>query len=202
MSVKDKSQEKFQVQIITRLDIDSSQINRDKIINLLRKQRRKVPIISINCHDAEIASWAAQDNRVDILTFPINKIGKLFSRSIAKLMIKFPKFLEISLSNLYIISERHQIPAFRQVKQALKLAQQKNVPVIINSGSKNVDELRHPLELVSLAYQFFKDPPVDSISTIPNKFVKENLLKISTDYISPGIYRVSSHYENNSEEEE
>ena len=54
------------LELINRLDIDSSKISKEKIVQVLRRERRNYPIISIRCIDSEIVGWAAQDNRIDI----------------------------------------------------------------------------------------------------------------------------------------
>ncbi len=191
------------LEVIDRLDVDSSKIPKEKIIQILRRERRNYPIISVKCFDPEIVGWASQDNRIDILVFPFNQISKLFTRSIAKLMIKFTKNLELSLSELYLAPERLQIPMFRQVKQALKIAQIKSVPVIINSGATAPIELRSPLELHSL-FQVLsskKEPIFESICEIPSKLLTRNQVKISQDYLAPGIYKARKRISQLEEEE-
>ena len=179
------------IEIIPRLNIDQQDGTKDKIISILRKKRRKIPIIAITCYDSEITSWAAQDNRIDIVNFPLPLIGRLFTRSIAKLMIKFNKKLELSLVDLYNVPERHQIPILRHLQQALNIAVTKKVPLIFNTGSKTKFELKAPLDLAALAQHLL--PPqinaVDAISYIPFKLSQENLVKTSEDYISPGVYK-------------
>ncbi len=179
-----------QVEIIPRLDIDQPEIKKDKITAILRQQRRKIPIIAIKCHDPEITSWAAQDNRIDIINFPLHQIGRLFTRSVAKLMIKFHKNLEISLVNLYSIPERQQIPILRHLQQALTIAVLKQVPLIFNSGSTTKFHLKTPLDLAALA-QFLLPRQIntlDTISKIPSRLIHKNIVKTSEDYISPGVY--------------
>ena len=61
------------------------------------------------------------------------------SRSIAKLMAKFQKHLEIQLAELYSLPERQQIPALRQIRSALEIAIRKNIPILFNSGSRRLD---------------------------------------------------------------
>ncbi|MHA2096172.1 MAG: RNase P subunit p30 family protein [Candidatus Hodarchaeales archaeon] len=191
------------IELVNRLDIDSSKISKEKIVQILRRERRNFPIISVKCTDPEIVGWAAQDNRIDILVFPQQLIGKLFSRSIAKLMIKFVKYLEISLSDLYLSPERIQIPMFRQIRQAIEIAQIKSVPIIINSGAANQTQVRSPWDLISLSQVLFskKEPPLEAISTTPNKLLSSNQVKISNDYLAPGFFRATENNNHVQEEE-
>lgn len=187
--------EEYPIEIIKRLDIDGKELAKNQIIPILRKQRRSTPLITIKCYDPELTGWAAQDNRVDILSFPINKIGKLFTNSVAKLMIKFEKYLELSLANLYLSPEKLQIQAIRQIKQAMNIAKKKKVSIIVNSGSTSVDQLRSPWELISLFQTLTssKDSQIDSLSKIPYKLVSKNKVKISSDYIAPGIFKLKEN---------
>ncbi len=198
-----KFSDNHSLELVNRLDIDASKVPKEKIVQILRRERRNFPIISVKCSDSEIVGWAAQDNRIDILVFPPHQISKLFTRSIAKLMIKFAKHLEISLSELYLSPERTQIPVFRQIRQALEIAQIKSVPIIVNSGASNQSELRSPYDLASLAQVLFskKEPPLNSLSTIPTHLLSRNQIKISKDYLAPGIYLAPERDINIQEEE-
>ncbi|MHA2243387.1 MAG: RNase P subunit p30 family protein [Candidatus Hodarchaeales archaeon] len=180
------------IRIYERLDIGFNNESKAQIVSILRQRRRKIPIIAVTCLTPELTAWAAQDNRVDILKFPVFKMGKLMSRSIAKLMIKFQKHLEIPLSELYSLPERQQIPALRQIRSALRIATRKNVPIIFNSGSNTVDQMRTPLELASLGQVLLSTstPSLDSLSIIPQRLLQQNLLKISPNYITPGVYKI------------
>jgi len=196
--------EEYPIEIITRLDIDGKVQTKNQIIPILRKQRRNTPLIAIKCYDPELTGWAAQDNRIDILSFPINQIGKLFTNSVAKLMIKFEKHLELSLANLYLSPERMQIQVIRQIKQAMNIAKKKKVSLIVNSGSTSVNQLRSPWELISLTQTLTlsEDNQIDSFSKIPFKLVSKNKVKVSSDYIAPGVFKVTENSIHILEEEE
>ncbi|MFX0086064.1 MAG: RNase P subunit p30 family protein [Candidatus Hodarchaeota archaeon] len=180
------------IRIYTRLDIGMKNESKEQITTILRHRRRTVPIIAVTCLTPEITAWAAQDNRVDIIKFPILQIGKLMTRSVAKLMVKFEKNLEIALSDLYNLPERQQIAAIRQIRFALGIAKKKGVPIIFSSGSSKAKQLRSPQELISLSQVLLEEStlPLDSLSKIPNNLLKQNLLKISPNYILPGVFKV------------
>ena len=192
------------VELISRLDIDGQSTTRNQIIPILRKKRRNFPIIAIKCYDSELTGWAAQDNRIDIINFPLNQVGKLFTNSVAKLMIKFEKRLEMSLTDLYLAPEKVRIRLIRQMKQAMQLANRKRVSLIINSGSSYTNHLRTPWDLISLSQTICNSNTsyIDSISTIPKKLVSLNKVKVSSDYLGPGVFKISEISKNLFEEEE
>ena len=192
------------IKIHERLDIGLNNESKAQMTSMLSYKRREIPIISVTCLTPDITAWAAQDNRVDILKFPIFQTGKLMSRSIAKLMVKFQKCLEIQLCELYSLPERQQIPALRQIRSAVEIAIRKNVPILLSSGSTKPDQLRSPRELASLGQMFLKNSisSLDSLSVIPQQLLEKNLLKINPDYIAPGVFKVSASLNNLIEEEE
>ncbi|MHA1971650.1 MAG: RNase P subunit p30 family protein [Candidatus Hodarchaeales archaeon] len=200
---KEKSNHNLELEginIFYRLDLGLEKETKDEILKILRIQRRQYPIIAILCDNADLAAWAAQDNRIDILKFPILTFSKLFSDSVAKLMVKFNKTLEINLSEIYCSNERFLIPIFRETRQAINLAIKKHVPIIFSSGARNPHEVRNPRELIALAHLLSGDETIalDGLSSVPSKLLSRNLFKISSDYIVPGVHHITS---NNLEEE-
>ncbi|NHJ00510.1 MAG: hypothetical protein EAX86_00130 [Candidatus Heimdallarchaeota archaeon] len=185
------------LRVFLRLNLGENNETKEQLATILSKQRRNFSIISINCNTPDIAAWASQDNRVDLVTFPVLSFGKLMTRSVANLMLKFEKTLEISLASIYRLPERLYIPAFRQLAKALDITQKKHIPTVFNSGAKNIFEIRSPKELISL-FQLVSNeihPPLDGISDIPMELRKRNMVKISPDYVSPGIYRIYHNFE-------
>ncbi|MFW9906351.1 MAG: RNase P subunit p30 family protein [Candidatus Thorarchaeota archaeon] len=187
-----------------RLDIGLNDESKAQMTSSLSHKRREVPIIAVTCLNPDLTAWAAQDNRVDILKFPIFQIGKLMTRSIAKLMVKFEKSLEIQLCELYSLPERQQIPALRQIRSAVKIAIRKKVPILVSSGSSRPDQMRSPRELASLSQIILSDSTLslNSLSTVPQQLIKTNLIKTSPAYIAPGVFKITSPLLQSFDEEE
>ncbi len=180
------------VNVYPRLDIGLNHETKRDLITILKQQRRNYPIIAVTCFKPEIAAWAAQDNRVDMLNFPIFKTAQLMTRSVAKLMIKFDKHFEIALSDLYTLPTRQQISALRHIQSALEIASQKKVPIIFDSGSRTPNQMRSPRELAALGQLVSMTPTLslDQLSILPKNLIKRNLLKISPSYIAPGVFKI------------
>jgi RNase P/RNase MRP subunit p30 len=182
------------ISMYERLDIGLNNESKTQMTSLLSHKRREIPIIAVTCLNPDLTAWAAQDNRVDILRFPLFQTGKLMTRSIAKLMVKFEKCLEIQLCEFYSLPEKQQIPALRQIRSAVGIAIRKKVPILVSSGSTMPDQMRSPRELASLSKMILDDSTLslNSLSTIPQQLVKKNLTKISPDYIAPGVFKINS----------
>ena len=185
------------LRVYLRLNLGEKNETKEQLAAILSAQRRNYPIISIYATTPDIAAWAAQDNRVDLITFPTLNFGRLMTRSIAKLMVKFEKLLEVNLAHIYQLPDRYLIPAFRQYLKALDIAYKKEVPVVFNSGARSLFEIRSPKELVFLAQVLSNEtsPRLDEISRIPIELRTRNNLKISSDYVSPGVFRIQGGME-------
>jgi RNase P/RNase MRP subunit p30 len=192
------------VRVYPRLEIGLKHETKRDLTTILQQQRRNYPIISVTCFKPEVAAWAAQDNRVDILSFPIFQTAQLMTRSVAKLMIKFNKHFELALSELYTLPTRLQISALRHIQSALEIASQKKVPIIFNSGSRMPNQMRTPRDLAALGQliSFTLALSLDQLSLIPRNLIKRNLLKISPNYITPGVFKIPFGSNTRPEEEE
>jgi RNase P/RNase MRP subunit p30 len=188
--------------VFQRIDIGLNEEDKKNLTSILRQQRRSFPIIAITCTTPDIAAWAAQDNRVDILKFRPFEIGKLLSRSVTKLMSRYEKHLEISLSDLYVLPYRTHIATIRNIRSAFTEILRKHVSYVFTSGASRLDHLRTPRELVSLGQILLNEPflPLDAISTTPQNLLMRNFQKISPDYVIPGVFK--GNPPNNHEHEE
>jgi len=188
--------------VFQRIDIGLHEKNKANLISIIRQQRRQIPIIAMTCTTPDIAAWAAQDNRVDILKFRPFEIGKLLNRSVAKLMNKYQKHLEISLIDLYAFPYRTHIATIRNIRNALIMVLRKHISFIISSGSARLDQLRTPRELASLGQILLNNTPLplDALSTTPRNLLTQNLQKIVPEYVIPGVFKTPSP--NNHELEE
>lgn len=189
--------------VFQRLDIGLHEKNKAVLISVLRQQRRHIPIIAITCMTPDIAAWAAQDNRVDILKFRSFEIGKLLSRSVAKLMSKYHKHLEISLIDLYTLPYRTHIATIRNIRNAFTMILRKHVSYIFSSGAARLDHLRTPRDLASLGQILLNDTllPLDALSTTPHHLLTQNLRKIGPEYVIPGVFERFPPIYHESEEE-
>lgn len=190
----DSLEEKYSIKIFPKLFLGLETQNKEKIINSLRIKRKQFPVVSMNCESAELASWAAQDNRIDVISIPYLKLGRLVSISLLNLMNKFHKCFEIPLSELYIRPDR-RIQVIRHLTKSIQLMKLKKVPLIFSSGGNNLNELRSPLQLSTVGQLLTKGkvPERDSISSIPLNLINLNLKKISDSYIQPGVWKYEAN---------
>ena len=86
----------------------------------------------------------------------------------------------------------------------MNIAKKKKVSLIVNSGSTSVNQLRSPWELISLTQTLTlsENNQIDSLSKIPFKLVSKNKVKVSSDYIAPGVFKVTENSKQILEEEE
>ncbi|MFW9855803.1 MAG: RNase P subunit p30 family protein [Candidatus Thorarchaeota archaeon] len=189
--------------VFQRIDIGLNDNDKAKIISTLRQKRRHFPIIAITCATPDITAWAAQDNRIDILKFRPFEIGKLLTRSVAKLMNNHNKCLEISLADLYTLPYRSHIAAIRNIRNAFTEIIRKHVSYIFSSGAANIEHLRTPRELASLGQILLNSTqlPLNALSVTPHSLLTQNLRKITPDYVIPGVFKVNPSNQPKFEEE-
>ncbi|MFW9779145.1 MAG: RNase P subunit p30 family protein [Candidatus Heimdallarchaeota archaeon] len=179
--------------IIYRIDFGENDNDKARVISVLRQQRRQFPIIAITCATPDVTAWAAQDNRIDILKFHPFEIGKLLTRSVAKLMNDHNKCLEVSLTDIYTLPYRSHIAAIRNIRNAFAMILQKHVSYIFSSGATSIEHIRTPRELASLGQILLKNAhlPLDALSVTPQSLLTQNLRKINPEYVIPGIFKIN-----------
>ena len=166
--------------------------NLKAVISPLRPQRE---VLALNCPTPLITKWAAQDQRIDLLNFPISDIRRLFDNSTAKTIASFEgtKAVELNIGNLIYSPLGRRMGILRAYRHIVSLAIKKECPFVLSSGATTSYELRGPLDLASLAtiFQCTLTLAKDALSVIPFQILKRNLEKRRGEQISPGIERVN-----------
>ena len=165
-------------------------------ISPLRPRR---DIISVLCINPLITKWAANDDRVDLLSFPASDIRKLLDKSTINSIIssEFTKAVEINIAPLIKMPLGRRMNVLRSYSHVLKLVMKKKCPFVIVSGATHPYELRGPRELAAIASLFGLDyyDAIKGLSSIPNEIVRRNISKLEGSIVSPGIEIISSKKE-------
>lgn len=156
---------------------------RGDLLRSLRENRGKFEVITVLCENLEVALVAARDSRVDTLIIP-PKPRFRFDKGVAALIrnkveLPFSYFLDNKLAFLETALDIVEILG-------------RKIELIVSSGASGVLGLRGPRELASLLQVLGVDleRALDSVSKIPEKLLKENLLKLSKRYVSRGVIKL------------
>ncbi len=191
-----KKAENFNLELYRRIDLSPKNV--EDLKNKLRQFRRKCEILSVKCVEKKICTWAARDRRVDILNFPSFEYLKNFTESTANLAVEGETAIEIWFKQFLGVRGIKRARLIAETRRVAKIALEKGVKIVIDSGAGNIFEMRAPRELGALGYLL--DIPEKhmelAISETPLNIIKTNLCKLSPNFVLPGVEIVDMEEEN------
>ena len=175
--------EENKLEIYRKLVLEPS--GRKELLRNLRENRGKYEVISIICRNLDTALVAARDSRVDTLIIPPNP-GYRLDKGVAALLkhrVELP-------FNWFLSQETRDAFLSTAIKIMKFLAGKRGV--IVSSAASSSLELRGWRELASLleVLGMNTQQALDSISIIPQEILRENLLKLSPNYIARGVLKI------------
>jgi len=176
------------LEFVSRVDFKPR--NTEDLMRFLRKNRRRLEIISIICDDKEIARQAAKDRRVDLLNFPsLDYHKRFFDRAEAELASTALAALEIDLRQLLILEGPPRVRLLSNIRREVALAQEFHIPIVVSSGISESHLMRMPKDLASLCYLFGlkQTEALNALSTNPVTLIERNRQKLNSKFVAPGI---------------
>jgi RNase P/RNase MRP subunit p30 len=174
--------------LVCRVDIIPKSTN--ELLASLRRLRRKFEVVSVLCMSKPVARQAAKDRRVDVLSFSVVKQrNKFFDSAEAELASESSSSLEIDMSALLSLEGFLRIRLISSLRREVAIAKSFRVPVVISSGATNEYLLRGPHDYSALAMLFDMDSSFafSALSEVPWSIVERNRLKLSPDFVAPGL---------------
>ncbi len=151
--------------------------------------RRFVMIVAVPLRSVQLANWAADDARVDLLTLSgISKEESLKS-STARLAASSGTALEVQMASLLTNFGLDRSRAIKTFRESIRIAQSAGMPIILSSGAKSPMMLRSPRAMLHIARLLGIDDPdfMENMSHTIEKMLSQNQRKLSNDYIAPGM---------------
>jgi len=173
---------------VSRVDLTPQ--NTHELLANVRRLRRKFEIVAVLCISKPIARQAAKDRRVDVLSFPVAKPrNRFFDIAEAELASESSSSLEIDMAPLLSLEGFLRIRLISSLRREVAIAKSFRVPVIISSGATSDYLLRKPHDYSALAMLFDMDSSsaLKALSQVPQGIVKRNRLKLSPDFVAPGL---------------
>jgi RNase P/RNase MRP subunit p30 len=173
---------------VTRTDLTPR--NPGELLSSLRRFRRKFEVISVKCNSKPVARQAAKDHRVDLLSYSgTQPRDRLFDAAEAELASSSSASLEIDMSTLLSLEGFLRIRLLSSFRRETALAKSFHVPVVLSSGATDESLLRRPCDYLALATLFDLDASVatKAFSENPYSLVQRNRLKLSPDFVAPGL---------------
>lgn len=163
-----------------------------KGINSVRKQinniRRKTVIISVDLKSIDIANWAIEDNRIDLLTVDPTQENRLRD-STARLASVSNACLEIQIAPLLKTTGLNRSKILKSYREAVSTARDAGMDIIVTSGATHPLGLRSSVAMVHIGMLLGMDRAYaeSSVSTIPKSIIERNVKKLQPEFVSSGI---------------
>jgi RNase P/RNase MRP subunit p30 len=170
--------------------VDLAPRNANDLLTSLRILRRRFEVVSVVCTSKPVARQAAKDRRVDLLSFPVDRTrGVFFDRAQAELASKSSASLEIDLGAVLSLEGFWRIRLLSSLRRDVAVAKSFHVPIVISSGATDEYLLRRPRDYSALTRLFDLDSSLASkaLSENPLSIVQRNRLKLSPDFVAPGL---------------
>jgi len=170
--------------------VDLAPKNTRELLTSLRRLRRKFEVVSVLCTSKPVARQAAKDRRVDVLSFPVARPrDRFFDCAEAELASESSSSLEIDMAPLLSLEGFLRIRLISSLRREVAIAKSFRVPIVISSGTTNDYLLRGPHDYSALAVLFDMESALalSALSEVPFHIVERNRLKLSPDFVAPGL---------------
>jgi RNase P/RNase MRP subunit p30 len=184
--------EEFGIDFVTRIELVPK--SSSELLGSLRRFRRQFEVVSVSCGSKPLARQAAKDRRVDLLCFPGFEWKKrFFDKGEAELASRSGAAFEIDLASVLASEGFLRVSLISSLRREVATAKSHRVPLVLSSGATDLLLLRKPEDYASLALLFDLDSSsaLGAVSKNPVDIVERNRIKLSQDYVAPGVRLVS-----------
>lgn len=173
--------------VLKRVNISAKRFSSFK--KRVAQERRRTAVIAVPLSgNLEIVNWAAEDNRVDLITLDPRKNHQLRSTT-ASLAANGATALELQFNHLLRTSGIARSKILKRYREALRTAIDAAMPVVLTSGAQEALELRAPVSIRHigslLGIEF--EGTRTALLKYTESMVEKNLKKLANDFIAEGI---------------
>ena len=173
--------------LFTRADLPESGLRAAK--RAVKEARSSAAVVAIPLRGVDIANWAAEDERVDLLTLDKPNNECILRESTAKLAAVSGAALEIPIRPLLKSAGLARSKVIKVFRENVHTAVGAKMQVILSSGSRNVMSMRSPTAmryaglLLGMDWHYTKT----AVHEGPQGIIDRNRKRLSPDFIEPGI---------------
>ncbi|MHA2358676.1 MAG: RNase P subunit p30 family protein [Candidatus Thorarchaeota archaeon] len=174
------------ISLLKRTDVSGRGLNSIKkhIVNA----RKQAMIVAVPLTTVDIANWAAEDKRVDLLTLEPSREHR-FRDSTARLAASSGTCLEIQftpLLNLVGLNRSKIIKAFRE---AVEIATSAGMSIILSSGAKHPMQMRSTMAMrhIGLLLGMNSKYAETVVCKTPFEILERNLRRLGPEFIAEGV---------------
>jgi len=161
-------------------------------LNSIKKQianvRKQSMIVAIPLTTVEIANWAAEDTRVDLLTLEPSREHR-FRDSTARLAAFSGTCLEIQFEPILNSVGLNRSKIIKAFREAVKTATDAGMSVVISSGAKHPMQLRSAMAMrhIGLLIGMTSKYAETVVSKTPFEILERNQRRLSPDFVGEGV---------------
>ena len=173
--------------IITRVDLPSGRLNALK--NQIKRVRKQAVVISAPVGAIDVTNWAAEDDRVDLLTLAEPSRENGLRSTTAGLAAESGTALEIPIRPLLLNTGLVRSKVLKIYREAYRTAYTAGMSVVISSGATEYILLRSPRAIQCICHLLGMEEGLTKKAVIeaPDRIVMDNLQHLSSEFVSPGI---------------
>lgn len=172
--------------VLKRVDISGNSLK------TVRKQvdsvRRNAMIVSVKLTSIDLANWAAEDQRVDLITVD-HSLEYRFRDTTARLAAESDTALEIRFEPLLRLAGLNRSKVIKIYRETVRTAIEAGMQVVLSSGAKQPLQLRSPMamryicELLGMESKYAEN----AVKQAPLEIVERNRERCSSGYVADGM---------------
>ncbi|MHA2025439.1 MAG: RNase P subunit p30 family protein [Candidatus Thorarchaeota archaeon] len=172
--------------VVKRADVLSRGL--DSVRKQTTRIRSNTMIIAVPLTTVEIANWAAEDNRVDLLTLDPSRNNQM-RESTARLAASSGTGLEIQFTPLLNLIGLNRSKIIKVYREAIKTATDAGMPVILSSGAKHPLNMRSSMAMrhIGLLLGLESKLAETVVSSTPFEILERNQRRLSPNFVGEGI---------------
>jgi RNase P/RNase MRP subunit p30 len=172
--------------ILKRADVSGRELK--SVRKQVDNARRHSMIVSAKLASVGVVNWAAEDQRVDLLTLDHSQEYRLRD-STARLAATYDTALEIRFDPLLHLAGLNRSKVIKVYRESVRTAIDSGMQVILSSGAshplnmRSAMAIRHLGELLGMESKYAEN----AINQAPLDIVERNRRRLSSDYIAEGV---------------
>ncbi|MFW9809842.1 MAG: RNase P subunit p30 family protein [Candidatus Thorarchaeota archaeon] len=172
--------------VLKRFDVSGRGLN--SIKKQVTSARKQSMIVSVPLTTIEIANWAAEESRVDLLTLDPSREHR-FRDSTARLAVDSGTCLEIQFAPLLDSVGLSRSKIIKTFREAVHTAMSGGMPVVLSSGAthplqmRSVMAMRYIGTLLGMTSKYTET----AVCEVPFEILEKNQKKLNPDFVAEGV---------------
>jgi len=152
------------------------------------KTRRKAMIVSVPLRSIDVVNWAAEDNRVDLLTVDPTQDNRLRDTT-ARLASTANTYLEIQIAPLLKSSGLTRSKILKSYRESVSTAMDAGMGIVLTSGAIYPMGLRSSVAMAHIGILLGMDRAYANcaVSSLPMSIIEKNMKKLQPGFVSNGV---------------